>query len=162
MAHFRLPGAWTLCLVVLASHVATAAAPATAAGAQVFAANCAVCHGEGAQGVPSTFPPLGNQVIALARLPAGRDYLVTALTGGLIGSVSVAGESYTGAMPAQTRLTAADVATVLNFLAAGGPQKLKAAGVRAFDAQEVTAIRERHPGVTGPAALALRPALPDA
>ena len=143
----------TLCL--LAGQAVHAAAPA---GAAVFAAHCAVCHGANAEGVAGSFPPLGSQVMAFAKLPAGRDYLVTAVSGGLIGSVQVAGETYTGAMPAQNMLSEAEVAAVLSFLASDRGRAKAAAP--AFDAQEVTAIRGRHPGVAGVAALALRPALP--
>ncbi len=142
-------------LALLAARAVGAAEPA---GAAVFAAHCAVCHGGNAEGVPGSFPPLGAQVIAFARLPAGRDYLVTAVSGGLIGSVQVAGETYSGAMPPQNMLSEAEVAAVLSFLASDrGKAK---SGAQAFDAKEVAAVRARHPGVAGVAALALRPSLP--
>ena len=144
-----------LALGLLAGQVVRAAAPA---GAAVFAAHCAVCHGADAEGVEGSFPPLQAQVVAFAKLPAGRDYLVTAVSGGLIGSVRVAGETYTGAMPAQNMLSEAEVAAVLSYLASERGKSRSAAP--AFDAKEVAAIRGRHPGVAGVAALALRPAVP--
>ena len=151
----RLRMDFTLLLALLGGQAEHAAAPA---GAAVFAAHCAVCHGQDALGVAGSFPPLKGQVTAFAKLPAGRDYLVTAVSGGLIGSVQVAGETYTGAMPAQNMLSEAEVAAVLSFLASdGGKAKT---GVQAFDVKEIVAIRSRHPGVAGAAALALRPSLP--
>lgn len=140
---------------ILAASSAGAAAPG---GSEVFAGHCAVCHGAKAEGIPGTFPPLAGQIRAFAQMPAGRDYLVMAVSSGLIGSVAVAGGNYQGAMPPQNMLSEAEVAAVLNFLAAGmGKAK---SGAAAFDAAEVTAVRARHAGVTGVAALALRPALP--
>lgn len=140
---------------LLAARIAYAAP----AGADVFSGHCAVCHGPKAEGIPGSFPPLGPQIKAFAALPAGREYLVMAVSTGLIGSLSVAGATFQGAMPPQNMLSEAEVAAVLNYLASGlGKAK---SGAHAFDGPEVTAIRARHPGVTGPAALALRPALPD-
>ena len=138
--------------------IAPGAAAAAPSGADVFAGTCAVCHGPKAEGVPGSFPPLGAQIQAFAKIPAGRDYLVMVVSGGLIGSLSVTGGTYYGAMPAQSTLSEADVAAVLNYLASAlGKSKSHAP---AFDAQEVAAVRARHPGVSGAAALALRPALP--
>ncbi len=42
----------------------SAASPTSAAGAKLFSANCASCHGAQGTGVPGTFPPLaGNAVV---------------------------------------------------------------------------------------------------
>ncbi|MFI4891435.1 MAG: c-type cytochrome [Steroidobacterales bacterium] len=132
-------------------------AAAAASGADVFAGTCAVCHGPRAEGVAGSFPPLGAQIQAFAQIPAGRDYLVMVVSGGLIGSLTVAGGTYRGAMPAQTALSEADVAAVLNYVASGlGKAKARA---HPFDAREVATVRARHPGISGPAALALRPPL---
>ena len=140
---------------LLASQLAIGAP----SGAEVFTGHCAVCHGAKAEGIPGTFPPLAGQIRAFAAVPAGRDYLVMAVSAGLIGSVVVAGGTYQGAMPAQSMLSEAQVAAVLNYLASGmGKGK---SGAAAFDAAEVTAVRARHTGVSGPSAVALRPALPD-
>jgi mono/diheme cytochrome c family protein len=129
------------------------------AGAEVFAARCAVCHGAKAEGLPGSFPPLAGQIQALAALPAGRDYLVMAVSAGLIGTLTVADSTYHGAMPAQSMLSEAEVAAVLNYLSSALGKKKSDA--MAFDAAEVSAVRARHASVSGPAALALRPSLPD-
>jgi mono/diheme cytochrome c family protein len=151
-----LPRVALLCGAALLFSGLASGAPA---GADVFAGHCAVCHGARGEGLPGSFPPLAGQIHALAALPAGRDYLVMAVSAGLIGSLTVAGSSYQGAMPAQNMLSEAEVAAVLNYLATAlGRNKSGATG---FDAAEVSAVRARHAGVTGPAALALRPALPE-
>lgn len=141
-----------LVVALLSAHPALAG---EVAGAEVFAAHCAVCHGPKGEGVAAVFPPLGTQIKSFAQSPAGREYLVTAVSAGLIGSVSVAGGTYQGAMPAQA-LSEAEAAAVLNFLVVG-MGKGKAASP-AFVATEVSAIRSRHPGISAVAALALRPA----
>jgi mono/diheme cytochrome c family protein len=141
------------------SLLACGVAHGVPAGADVFASHCAVCHGPKAEGIPGSFPPLGSQIRAFAAIPAGRDYLVMAVSTGLIGSLSVAGDAYQGAMPPQNMLSEAEVAAVLNYLVAAiGKSRT---GTHAFDAAEVAAARARHADVTGPAALALRPALPN-
>ena len=142
-----------------AALLASGMASGAPAGAAVFSGHCAVCHGAKAEGIPGSFPPLGAQIAAFAAMPAGRDYLVMVLFTGLIGSVDVAGSPYAGAMPPQNMLSEAEVAAVLNYLASGlGKSK---SGAAAFEGAEVTAVRARHPGVTGASALALRPALPE-
>jgi mono/diheme cytochrome c family protein len=152
----RIPVPVILCA---AAWLASGMAQGAPAGADVFLGHCAVCHGAKAEGIPGSFPPLGAQIKAFAAMPAGRDYLVMAVSTGLIGSVAVAGGSYTGAMPPQNMLSDAELAAVLNYLASGLGKGKSGTGV--FEAAEVTAVRARHPGVTGASALALRPALPD-
>jgi mono/diheme cytochrome c family protein len=142
-----------------AALIGSGSACAAPAGAEIFAAHCAVCHGAKAEGIPGSFPPLAAQISTFAATLAGRDYLVMAVSAGLIGGLSVAGGSYQGAMPAQTLLSEAEVAAVLNYLASG--QRKSKSGAALFNEAEVSAVRARHAGVTGPAALALRPSLPD-
>jgi mono/diheme cytochrome c family protein len=142
-----------------AAIMAPALADGGPKGADVFAARCAVCHGPKAEGVPGSFPPLGAQIQAFAQSPAGRDYLVMVVSSGLIGSVSVAGATYQGAMPPQSMLSEVEVAAVLNYLASGlGKNSVVA---HPFDAPEIAAIRTRHLGITGPTVIGLRPASPN-
>ena len=134
-----------------------AAAPALAGptpGASAFAA-CAVCHGADAAGIPGAFPPLLPRVAEFAKTPAGRAYLIMVVTAGLIGDLPVDGTVYRGVMPPQAALDAAQVAAVLNHVAAGlGTTKAPA---RAFDAREVGEVRGRNPGATGQSVRAMRP-----
>src|SRR5450432_1341005 len=100
-------------------QAAATAAAAGDAGASVFASRCAVCHGPQAAGIPGSFPPLREQVVAFAKIPQGRDYLVMVVTTGLMGSLKVGGVTYNGVMPAQSGLSEAEVAGVLSYLANG-------------------------------------------
>jgi mono/diheme cytochrome c family protein len=133
-----------------------ASAGAEAAGATVFADRCAVCHGAQAAGIPGSFPSLHDQVVAFAKMPQGRDYLVMVVTTGLMGGLQVAGVSYNGVMPAQSGLSEPEVAAVLSYLASDLGKNTSAAA--ALSANDVTEARARHPDKSAQATRALRPA----
>jgi mono/diheme cytochrome c family protein len=125
------------------------------AGATVFANRCAVCHGPEAAGIPGSFPSLHAQVVAFAKLPEGRDYLVMVVTTGLMGGLKVGGVSYNGVMPAQSGLSEAEVAAVLSYLA--GNLGKNDPGSRPLSATDVTDARARHADKSAQATWALRP-----
>ena len=125
-------------------------------GADVFANHCAVCHGPQAAGIPGSFPPLHEQVVAFAKAAPGRDYLIMVVTTGLMGGLKVGGVGYNGVMPAQSGLSEAEVAAVLNFLA--GDLGKNDLGTAALSAAEVSDVRARHPEKSPQATRALRPA----
>ena len=134
-------------------------AGAESAGATVFAERCAVCHGPQAAGIPGSFPSLHEQVVAFAKMPQGRDYLVMVVTTGLMGGLKVGGVSYNGVMPAQSGLSEAEVAAVLNYLASDLGKNTSA--VTPLSAGDVTDARARHPDQSAQATRALRPATED-
>src|ERR1700693_1067790 len=101
----------------VAAAMLPAAADEPVSGAAVFASRCAVCHGPEASGIPGSFPSLHEQIVAFAKTPEGRDYLVMVVTTGLMGDLTVAGVSYRGVMPAQSGLSEEEVAAVLSYLA---------------------------------------------
>jgi ubiquinol-cytochrome c reductase cytochrome c subunit len=142
----------------VAAAVLPAVAGETASGAAVYAAHCAVCHGPEAAGIPGYFPSLHEQIVAFAKTPQGRDYLVMVVTTGLMGDLNVAGVTYRGGvMPAQSGLSEEEVAAALEFLAS---DRGKNAATPALAAADVTAARERHPDRSAQATRALRPVLP--
>jgi mono/diheme cytochrome c family protein len=137
---------------------AAAAMPggAGSAGAAVYADRCAVCHGLQAAGIPGSFPSLHEQVLAFAKIPQGRDYLVMVVTTGLMGNLKLGGVNYNGVMPAQSGLTETEVAAVLNYLASDlGKNE---AGAMALSPTEVADMRARHPDKSAQSTRALRPA----
>ena len=91
-----------------------ASSPATSgAGATVFAANCASCHGAQGQGVPGTFPPLANNPV----VTGDPNKVIGIVLGGLHGSISVSGMTYNGMMPAwKGTLSNKDVADVITYI----------------------------------------------
>ena len=140
----------------VASPSAAMSGGAGSAGAAVFAERCAVCHGPQAAGIPGYFPSLHEQVVAFAKVPQGRDYLVMVVTTGLMGNLKLGGVTYDGAMPAQSGLSEAEVAAVLTYLASGlGKQ---GSDVVALSPTEVADARARHPDKSAQSTRALRPA----
>jgi mono/diheme cytochrome c family protein len=129
---------------------------AGSAGAAVFADRCAVCHGPQAAGIPGTFPSLHEQVVAFAKSPQGRDYLVMVVTTGLMGNLKVGGVNYNGAMPAQSGLSESDVAAVLSYLASDLGKN--DSGANALSPTEVADARARHADKSAQRTRALRPA----
>lgn len=114
------------------------AAPPAPTGAALFA-RCAACHTATGKGVPGAYPPLASDFRKLAAQPAGRRYLLLAVTRGVNGPITVEGKPYRGVMPAQSGLDDAAVAAVLNHvgksIAKSGP------AFRAFSSAEAAAAR---------------------
>jgi mono/diheme cytochrome c family protein len=146
-----------LCMAA-AAFAAEPAVPldAASAGGAVFANRCAVCHGSQAAGIPGSFPSLHEQVVAFAKVPEGRDYLVMVVTTGLMGSLRVGGVNYNGVMPAQSGLSETEVAAVLTYLASNLGKSMSS--TTALSAAEVTDVRARHPDPSAQNTRALRPA----
>ncbi len=144
-------------LVLIGAGVANSSlADPSPAGAAVFAGRCAVCHGANAAGIPGTFPSLHEQVVAFAKTAEGRDYLVMVVSTGLMGELKVAGVRYNNVMPAQSGLTDAEVAAVINYLAGDLGRNEP---VTPLSAADVPAARARHTDNSSQATRALRPAL---
>jgi len=116
-------------------------------GAQVYAANCASCHGPTGAGIPGAFPPLAGHAAELAQ--QDRAYLIDSLLYGLQGQIVVGGTTYNGVMPAWGQLSDAQLAAVLTHIVdLGGPD------VAPFEVDEVAA--ERGKGWTPADVLAYR------
>jgi mono/diheme cytochrome c family protein len=140
----------------IAAAILPAAADEPVSGAAVFVGRCAVCHGPEASGIPGSFPSLHEQIIAFAKTPEGRDYLVMVVTTGLMGELKVGGATYSGIMPAQSGLSEEEIAAVLGYLASDRGKS----AAPPLTAADVTAARERHPDRSAQATRVLRPALP--
>jgi mono/diheme cytochrome c family protein len=122
--------------VLLALVSATCGAPEAARltrGEKIYAEKCLLCHQATGLGVPPVFPPLaGSEWLA-----GDRTRLIKVLCEGLAGTITVKGQSFSNAMPAQV-LDDAQVADVLTFV---GQAWGNAAGE--FTPEEVAAAR-RH------------------
>ena len=81
-------------------------------GQQVFNANCVACHQATGKGLPGVFPPLDGSewVTGDARV------LANIVLHGVTGEISVAGQTYKGAMPAFGQLGDAELAAVLSHV----------------------------------------------
>ena len=98
---------------------------AAAAPAQDYMLYCMGCHGAQAQGVPGKVPPLAHALGRYMRSPAGRDYVLR--VPGAASSV----------------LSDAQLAAVLNWLAANFDAAELASGVSWFTPPEVARSRHR-------------------
>lgn len=140
-AALNLPGA------VLTASLAVAGSAQTAPDGARLYNRCAACHTASGKGVPGAYPPLAADYRKLAAKPAGRRYLVLAITRGLNGPISVDGKPYRGTMPAQGGMNDAAIAAVLNHigtaLVKAGPKWVP------FTEAEVAQARASGAGLTG-------------
>ena len=117
---------------------------------QAFA-TCAACHLPDGVGVPGAFPPVRNRATKIAALEGGREYLVTVVTYGLMGTIVVDGAQYFGVMAGNTgALTNEDIAAALNYLVFDLNDG-DAEGIEEFTADEVAAV-QANTSVKSPAA----------
>ena len=109
-------GAMLLCSLTLT--LTTVLADEAPVSGKAAYTKCAACHLPTGQGVPGAFPPIADRIEKFAAVPAGRAYLVTVVKAGLIGSITVSGTPYYGAMPGlASALDDASVSSVLNYIA---------------------------------------------
>lgn len=81
-------------------------------GQQVFNVNCVSCHQTTGKGLPGVFPPLdGSEWVN-----GDTRILANIVLHGVSGEISVAGQSYKGAMPSFAQLGDAELAAVLNHI----------------------------------------------
>jgi mono/diheme cytochrome c family protein len=94
-----------------------------AAGATVFTANCAGCHGAAGAGLAGAFPPLAANPYVTGDPKA----VIHTLNYGLQGSISVEGKPYNGQMPAwKGNLTNQQIADVITYIRASWGNKASA------------------------------------
>jgi len=124
-------------VALLALGAGTAARAAD--GAAVFTQNCQMCHQSGGAGLAGQFPRLAGRVAAIATVPEARPYLVQVLSRGMVGSITVDGQTVVGMMPGFAQIPDADLAALLNHLATLGKAPRKAPAP--FTPEEVQAVR---------------------
>ena len=80
-------------------------------------ATCAACHLPDGAGIPGAFPPIRNRAAKMAALEGGREYLVTVVTYGLMGTIEVDGAQYFGVMAGNAGpMSPADIADAINYI----------------------------------------------
>lgn len=117
-----------------ASTVA-ASAGAGPAAPRPYVTTCQSCHKADGSGMPGVFPRLNGRMSAPARTADGRAWLIATVLFGQSGPITVDGKTIRGAMPPFARMSDADVAQTLTWLAGRG--------ARAFTAAEVAAVRSQ-------------------
>jgi ubiquinol-cytochrome c reductase cytochrome b subunit len=109
-----------------------AGATNVAAGAPVYASNCAGCHGAAGAGQPGVFPPLANNPYVTGDPKA----VIHTLNYGLNGAIKVGDASYSGMMPAwKGNLTPQQIADLVTYIR--GSWGNKAGAVTASDVAAV-------------------------
>jgi nitrite reductase (NO-forming) len=83
-----------------------------AAGKQLFAGTCSVCHQANGEGLPNVFPPLAKSSL----LAATPKRAMTIVTHGLTGKVTVNGHEYDSVMPPMSQLTDDEVSNILTYV----------------------------------------------
>jgi mono/diheme cytochrome c family protein len=116
-------------------------------------ATCSACHLPDGVGVPGAFPPVRNRAARIAGLEGGRDYLITVLTYGLMGTITVDGQQYFGVMPGNGGpMSAEDIAAALNYVVFELNDN-DATGIEPFTAEEVSetqaAVTLKSPAAAG-------------
>ena len=92
-------------------------------GAKIYTQNCSSCHQTSGQGVVGMFPPLAGNP-AVTGDPATVIHIVKY---GLNGSISIAGTSYNGMMPAWGQsLSNADIAAAVTYIRSAWGNKASA------------------------------------
>jgi mono/diheme cytochrome c family protein len=120
-------------------HAADSPAARFPEGAQVFASNCAVCHGAAGAGQPALAPPLLANPARYAGVPEGRRQLAMTVLFGMFGDITVDQKHYNFKMPEFSQQSDAALAAVLNFVVfdlAHAP-----ADTRPMEAAEIAAER---------------------
>jgi cytochrome c553 len=97
------------------------ALPVSQAQAQEYSdsaySTCAACHLPDGAGIPGAFPRIRNRVAKIAALEGGREYLITAVTYGLMGPIEVDGSPLYGVMAGNTgALSDEEIAAALNYV----------------------------------------------
>ncbi len=105
------------CAIVLAVGSVTADGEVEDAYSADAYATCTACHLADGVGIPGAFPPINNRVAAIAGLQGGREFLITAVSFGLMGTIEAGGARFAGVMPGSKGLMSADdIAAALNYV----------------------------------------------
>ena len=89
---------------------------ARADGADIFNANCAICHQSNGNGIPGMYPPLADSIGSYVAIPQGRAYLIRVVSFGMNGPISVHGQIYNGMMQPWQKFKDEEIAQVLNYV----------------------------------------------
>lgn len=126
--------------VILIACLATSLTFANDEAGKAAYAPCAACHLPDGVGIPGAFPPIQNRAAEIAALAGGREYLVTVVSYGLMGTIEINGAQYFGVMAGNVgTMSAKDIADVLNYIVDDLSDVENS--VEAFTEEEVAAVQ---------------------
>ncbi|GHA88117.1 c-type cytochrome [Modicisalibacter luteus] len=111
-------------------------------GATLYQQNCAACHQANGEGVPGVYPPLGSRLAAWSEIDSGRHYLANVIRHGMMGSITVSQQTYSGVMPPWARFDNAQLASLLNYITETLPGDPNL-DIEEFSAEEVARLTEK-------------------
>jgi mono/diheme cytochrome c family protein len=117
---------------------ATRGSEAAGSGAELFEADCQICHQAQGAGVGGQYPRLAGRASVTASSPEGRKFMSQLVLNGMSGKISVDNQFIVGFMPGFDRLSDADAAAILTYISGLESEQLKPA---AFTAEEIRAAR---------------------
>ncbi len=87
------------------------------AGKLLFEQRCAACHGAAGVGIEGIAPPLQNPELWQFLGEKGKTYIAGVMTGGMSGTINVAGNDYRGlVMPSQAHVESKDLASIAEYV----------------------------------------------
>jgi mono/diheme cytochrome c family protein len=95
---------------------ATLACEAAGSGAELFEANCQICHQAHGVGVGGQYPRLAGRASVTASSREGRKFMSQLVLNGMSGKISVDNQFIVGFMPGFERLSDEDVAAILTYI----------------------------------------------
>ena len=116
----------------------TRGSEAAGSGAELFEANCQICHQAQGVGVGGQYPRLAGRASATASSLEGRKFMSQLVLNGMSGKISIDNQSIVGFMPGFERLSDADAASILTYISGLESEQSKPA---AFTAEEIRAAR---------------------
>lgn len=114
-----------------------------ATGADLYAANCAMCHQADGIGAPGQYPPLKGRIDKIAASAEGKHYLADVLVNGMAGRIEAGGASYVGYMPSFKQLPDADIASILTWLSSLGASLGDSKPAPVIEAADIAAVRSQ-------------------
>jgi mono/diheme cytochrome c family protein len=103
-------------VLIVASILLFATAPARAQAPSAFQQRCVVCHQATGAGIPGAYPPIAGTLGEYVKNKQGRTWLVHLLLYGMSGPMSSQGATYNGLMPPAKEFSDEELADAINYV----------------------------------------------
>lgn len=115
-------------------------------GDKLFQQHCVSCHQPGGVGLSGLAPPLaaakGSTLSQRVMRPDGRSYILNVLNSGLVGSIEVGGERFSGLMPSFAALSDTELTLIANYVVGElNKEEIKATTFVPYESGELQKVR---------------------